>query len=213
MRTTTQPRRRPVIALLGALALATWIPVTAAPAVAKPATPVPVCAGAHDLLVDVTQDVRNETFLPALDGHMWASFSYVQRVQIWSVGAHQYCIRKDFEGTWVSIAGLSPGLTGTISDGLTGTFTDTTYWEWTGTLRPLAPTSGDLGEVDAGCTATGVCADTSFLVVDTYYFPDGSHHCNSVRRDLEIDGGTHGHISLTIDGDPNRVNASGDITG
>jgi hypothetical protein len=33
--------------------------VTAAPAAAKPTTPIPVCAGATDLVVDVRQDVGN----------------------------------------------------------------------------------------------------------------------------------------------------------
>ena len=147
-------------------------------------TPVPVWTAVHDPVVDVTQDVLNQPFLPALDGHMWASFSYTQHLRIWAVGGQQYCVRKDTEGTWVSFAGLSPGLTGTISDGLTGTFTDTTYWEWTGTLSPTAPTSGFLGVVDAGCTAVDVCADDSFLIVDNLYFPQTTQHCNSVRRDL-----------------------------
>ena len=215
MRGTKRLSRRWGMHLLGALALGVVsISVTAAPALAKPTTPVPVCTGAHDLVVDVTQDVRNQPFLPARDGHMWANFSYTQHLRIWVVGAHQYCVRKDTEGTWVSIAGLSPGLTGTVSDGLTGTFTNTEYWEWTGTLTPLAPTSGYLGEVDAGCTAVDACADYSFLIVDTYYFPPGStQHCNSVRRDLEVDGGEHGHISLIIDGNVNKVSAIGDITG
>jgi hypothetical protein len=193
----------------GALTMA----VTALPAAAKPTTPVPVCAGANELVVDVTQDVLNQPVLPARDGRMWADFSYTQHLRIWTLGGRQYCVRKDLEGTWVSIAGSSPGLTGTISDGLTGTFTDTTYWEWTGTLAPTAPTSGYLGVVHADCTAVDVCADDSYLIVDTFYFPQGALHCNSVRRDLEVDGGDHGHITLTIDGDVNRVNASGDITG
>lgn len=214
MRTTRRLSGRVVITVLSALSVgAVSIPVTAAPAAAKPTTPIPVCAGAHDLVVDVTQDVRNQPFLPARDGHMWANFSYTQHLRIWAVGARQYCVRKDFEGTWVSIAGLSPGLTGTISDGLTGTFTDTTYWEWTGTVAPIAPTSGYLGEVHADCTAVDVCADDSFLIVEKYYFSQGTQHCNSVRRDLEVEGGEHGHISLIIDGGLNKVSATGDITG
>jgi hypothetical protein len=205
---------RAVTTVFSALSIAAVsVPVMAAPAAAQTTTPVPVCAGAKNLLVDVTQDVLNQPFLPARDGHIWANFSYTQHLHIYAVGAHQYCIRKDFEGTWVSVAGLSPGLTGTISDGVTGTFTDTTYWEWTGTLTPLAPTSGYLGGVDADCTAVDVCADDDFLIVDKFYFPQGSHHCNSVRRDLEVDGGAHGHISLVIEGDVNRVSATGDITG
>jgi len=206
--------RRLVLILLGTLSVsAVLLATTAGPGVARPETPVPVCTATHDLVVDVTQDVLDQPFQLARDGHVWANFSYTQHVRIWAVGDGQFCVRKDVVGTWVSFAGLSPGLTGTISGGLTGTFTDTTYWEWTGTLTPLAPTSGYLGVVDAGCTADGVCTDTSFLVVDTYYFPGTTQHCNSVRRDLEIDGGAHGHISLVIDGNVNKVSASGDITG
>ena len=213
-RSNKRPGGQLVMAVLGTLSVgAVFIAGTAAPAAAKPTTPIPVCAGAHDLVVDVTQDVLNQPFLPARDGHMWANFSYTQHLRIWAVGARQYCVRKDTVGTWVSIAGLSPGLTGTIGDGITGTFTDTTYWEWTGRLSPIAATSGHLGVVHADCTAPGVCADDSFLIVEKYYFSQGTQHCNSVRRELTVDGGEHGHITLSIDGDVNKVNATGDITG
>lgn len=206
--------RRVLPAVLAALSVAAVsLALTAAPAEAKPTTPVPVCAGAHDLVVDVTQDVENQPILLAQDGHMWANFSYTQHLRIWTVGGRQYCVRKDIEGTWVSVAGLSPGLTGTISEGLTGTFTDTTYWEWTGQLAPIAPTSGYLGVVHADCTAVGACADDSFLIVEQLYFPQGTQHCNSVRRNLEIDGGENGHISFSIDGGLNKVSVTGDITG
>lgn len=217
MVTTKRASRRAAVLALSALpaaAISAW--VSASPAVAKPETPVPACAQVKDLVVDVTQDVLHQPVLPARDGHLWADFSYTQHVRIWSVGApgaRQYCVRKDLEGSWVSIAGPSAGLTGTISGGLTGTFTDTTYWEWTGTFAPTAPTSGYLGVVHADCTAVDACADDSFLVVDNYYFPGTTQHCNSVRRDLEIDGGEHGHISLTIDGGLNKVAVTGDITG
>ena len=117
---------------------------------------------------------------------MCANFTCTQHLHIWAVGARQYCVRKDFDGAWTSIGGLSPGLTGTISDGLTGTFTATEFWEWTGTLSPSAPTSGYLGEVDAGCTAVDVCADNSYLIVDNLYFPQSTQHCNSVREDIEV---------------------------
>ena len=212
MHNIPRPRTGRVMTALGALLLAAAV-VAAPPAAAKPSTPVPTCAGARNLVADVTQDVTHQPFLPARDGRMWADFSYTQHVRIWRVGARQYCVRRDVEGTWVSIAGTSPGLTGTISDGLTGTLTSTTYWQWTGRLAPTAPTSGYLGSVDAGCTAVDACADDSYLVVDTYYFPGTTQHCNSVRMDTEVDGGEHGHISLVIDGDVNRVAATGDITG
>jgi len=214
MRSTKSLSRRVVMSVLSALSVAAvTIPMAAAPAAAKPTTPIPVCAGAKDLVVDVTQDVRNQPFLLARDGHMWANFTYHQHLRIWTVGAHQYCVGKDFEGTWVSVAGLSPGLTGTISDGLTGTFLSTEYWEWTGQLSPIAPTSGYLGQINADCTAVGVCADDSFLIVDKFYFPGTTQHCNSVRLNTEVDGGEHGHISLSTNGDVQKVSGTGDITG
>jgi hypothetical protein len=214
MRITKRLSRRVVITVLSALSVAAVsISMTAVPVAAKPTTPVPVCAGAKDLVVDVTQDVRNQPLLPARDGHMWANFSYTQHLRIWTAGARQYCVRKDFEGTWVSVAGLSPNLTGTISDGLTGTFHSTEYWEWTGELAPIAPTSGYLGEVHADCTAMGACADDSYLIITKYYFSQGYQHCTAVRANAEVDGGEHGHLSLNIDGGLHKISAAGDITG
>ena len=128
--------------------------------------------------------------------------------RIWAVSGHQSCVRKDFEGTWVSAAGL----TSTISDVLTGTFHSTECWEWTGELAPIAPTSGDLREVHDDCTAADVCADDSYLIVIKYYFSQGDEHCATVRANLEVDLGEHGHLSLSIDG-PHKSSATGDITG
>lgn len=214
MRGTGRLSARVVISVLSALSVgAVSTPAIAGPARAEPSTPVPVCAGATDLVVDVTQDVRNQPLVPARDGHMWANFDYTQHLRIWTVGAHQYCVRKDFDGTWVSIAGASPALTGTVTDGVTGTFTGTEYWEWTATLSPTAPTSGYLGVVDADCTAVDVCADDGYLIVNKYYFPiAGYRHCSLVRSTLEVDGGDHGHLSVSYDGG-RRLSITGDITG
>ena len=202
---------RTVVRALSVVALS--ISVTAGLAQAAPTTPVPVCAGAKDLVVDVTQDVRNQPLVPARDGHMWANFEYTQHLRIWAVGAQQYCVRKDFVGTWVSVAGASPSLTGTIGDGVTGTFVGNEEWEWTETLSPTAPTSGYLGVVNAECTAVDVCADDSFLIVNKYYFPlEGYRHCSLVRSALEVDGGDHGRLSLSYDGG-RRLTVFGDIIG
>jgi len=205
---------RVITTVLRALSVGAFsIPVMAGLAQAAPTTPVPVCAGAKDVVVDVTQDVRNQPLVPARDGHMWANFDYTQHLRIWAVGVQQYCVRKDFEGTWVSVAGASPSLTGTISEGVTGTFTGTEYWEWTATLTPTAPTSGYLGVVNADCTAVDVCADDSFLIVNKYFFPvEAYRHCSLVRSVLDIDGGDHGRVSLSYDGG-RRLTVTGDITG
>ncbi|RHW27266.1 hypothetical protein D0Z08_08855 [Nocardioides immobilis] len=212
MRSTQRLSRRVLAAVLGALSVsAILVPGSAAPAAAEPTTPPPFCAGAKDLAVDVTQDVRDQPLLPARDGHMWARFNYTQHLRIWQVGDRQYCVRKDYEGTWESVAGLSPGLTGTIPDGLTGTFHGSEYWQWTGRLAPVAPTTGHLGEVDADCTDIDVCADDSYLIVTKYYFSQGTQHCVTVRANIEVDGGEHGHLSLTYNRG-RKVSGTGDIT-
>lgn len=213
MRSTNRLGSRILMTVLSALAgAAVSIQATAAPAAAEPTAPDSVCAGAKDLVVDVTQDVRNEALLPARDGHMWATFDYTQHLQIWRVGAREYCVSKDYEGTWESVAGVSPGLTGTVPDGLTGTFHATDLWKWTGKLAPIAPTSGHLGEVDADCTDVGVCASDDYLIVTKFYFSQGTQHCAIVRSNIEVDAGEHGHISISIDRG-HKVTGGGDITG
>lgn len=218
MRATKLLSTLTVMVVVGALASgALTASASAAVAAAQPTNPAPVCAGPESgpkrVVVDVTQDVRNQPLLPARDGHMWARFAYRQHLRIWPVGRNTYCVRKDYVGSWRSVAGRSPGLTGTISNGLTGTFRGTEYWLWKGKLAPIAATSGYLGKVNADCTAVDVCADDSYLIVNNYYFSQGWKHCRTVRASMEVEGGEHGQLSLRIKRGQHRVTGTGDITG
>lgn len=103
--------------------------------------------------------------------------------------------------------------TGTVSDGLTGTFHGSEQWEWTGELAPIAPTSGHLGEVDADRTAVDVCSDDDYLIVTKYCFSEGWEHCATLRANIEVDGGEHGHLSLSLDAGRPTGSGTGDITG
>ena len=214
MKSARRTSRRLALSVLSVvLAGAFTVPAAAAAAAAtKPTTPVPVCSGAKAPVVDVTQDVEHQPFVPGRDGRIWADFTYSQHLRIWSVGGNQYCVRKDVTGTWVSVAGPSPALTGTISDGVTGTLTSTEFWMWTGKLSPIRPTSGYLGTVNADCTTVDTCADDSYLL-SQFYWPNGYQHCQIVRAEADVDGGTHGDLRFVINGDVNRVNVTGDITG
>jgi hypothetical protein len=110
MRTTRRRSRHLVMIFLGALAVtAVSVPVTAALAIAKPATRVPVCAAAHDLVVDVSK--RSATSqISRLGTVMYGPTSPTPSMfTSGPVGAQQYYVRKEIEGIWVSIAGLSPG--------------------------------------------------------------------------------------------------------
>jgi hypothetical protein len=57
-----------------------------------------------------------------------------------------------------------------------------------------------------------VCADDSYLIVDKYCFPsEGYRHCSTVRANMEVEGGEHGHLSLNFNGG-HRLSGTGDIT-
>src|SRR5262245_32062147 len=76
------------------------------------------CPTARPTLYDVTIGNRNVADV-ASDGHVWALDTYLQHVQVWKLGQKHYCFRIEYDGTWTSFAGVSPGGTGTISEGIT----------------------------------------------------------------------------------------------
>jgi hypothetical protein len=67
------------------------------------------------------------------------------------------CFRIEYEGTWTSFAGVSPGGTGTISEGITGTFYGMRILRLTGEFNPQYPLSGHVADFDWQCGADGTC--------------------------------------------------------
>jgi hypothetical protein len=80
-----------------------------------------------------------------LAGNDWASDTINRQLQIWKV-AGGYCASVKDQGSFVTLAGTSPGATGIVSAGITGKmkggYTTTLL---TGTLDPSKPTRGNLG--------------------------------------------------------------------
>jgi hypothetical protein len=80
-----------------------------------------------------------------LGGNNWANDTINRQLQIWKV-AGGYCASVSDQGSFVTVAGTSPGATGTVRDGISGKmkggYTTTLL---TGTLNPTTPTRGDLG--------------------------------------------------------------------
>ena len=83
-----------------------------------------------------------------LGGNDWANDTINRQLQIWKV-AGGYCASVSDQGSFVTVAGTSPGGTGTVSTGISGKlkggYTTTLL---TGTFAPNLPTRGDLGTFD-----------------------------------------------------------------
>lgn len=114
------------------------------------------CPNERVALYDVTIGNSNVADF-ATDGHVWALDTYLQHVQVWKIGQKHYCFRIEYDGTWTSVAGVSPGGTGTISGGLTGRLQGVRIIRLTGEFDPKYPLSGHVADFDWQCDATGAC--------------------------------------------------------
>ena len=191
--------RRPIAVAVTAAVIASILSVVPTLAVDKPG-----CPEHKPLIVDVTQGVSNLDDIGEA-GNSWALDTLVQRIRIWEVGTNAFCVRRDDIGSFVSLAGISPAGTATISAGVTGTLVGTAFSSIRGTFSPTAPTSGHIGDVDAGCNQLGECASTAYRVSVRYFT-----RVNTFRPgwfSVTYDGGSHGTFTQSTDGN------AGDITG
>jgi len=164
-----------------------------------------LCGGARLLVVDVTRDIINGDDYGA-DGHIWALDTWFERIRIWQVGSHQFCIHFDDVGTFRSFAGVSPNSTGTVSDGVTGTWSGTIEAYLTADFAPTAPTGGYLGRIEANCDQAGSCAEY-VPYPKTMYFGGSLQHVRYTTFGATFDAGAHGTWVQSLD------SSTGDITG
>jgi hypothetical protein len=142
--------------ILTALTLCVGLLAAGAPHASAVPTDLDSCPTDRPTLYDVTIGNTNVADI-ASDGHVWALDSYLQHVQVWKLGQKHYCFRIEYEGTWTSFAGVSPGGTGTISEGITGTFYGMRILRLTGEFNPQYPLSGHVADFDWQCEADGTC--------------------------------------------------------
>lgn len=114
------------------------------------------CPTDRPTLYDVTIGNTNVADFGS-SGNVWALDSYLQHVQVWKLGQKHYCFRIEYDGTWTSFSGVSPGGTGTISEGVTGTFHGLRILRLTGEFNPQYPLSGHVADFDWQCGADGTC--------------------------------------------------------
>jgi hypothetical protein len=197
------------IAAAAAFALA----LTAAPALGSPGPPPklnkhqlqPRTCGKGKTVIDVEQKVTNDVDT-GTKGNVWAFDSYERSIKVWQLGTNNFCTIVHYRGDFRTVAGTSPGGSGTVADGITGHFEGGYRMDFNGTLvaHPSRKTHGSIGAFDYRCDKTGNCPGSVYWV--TLYF-------NNVTGD-DFDwwgwlykAGKNGTWLNSIDG------AKGDITG
>jgi hypothetical protein len=103
------------------------------------------CPAYSPQVASVTYAVTGEPVTGA-GGNVWSSASYKRTLMIYRVSKNSYCATWRDTGTFTTLAGTSPGGTGTVGDGISGTLTRTAVTtNFTATWQPSAATSGFLG--------------------------------------------------------------------
>jgi hypothetical protein len=88
---------------------------------------------------------------------------------------------------------------------VTGSLIGTDFLRIGGIFSPTVPTTGHIGDVDAGCNQQGECTSTAYRVTSRYFA-----RVNSIQFgwfSVKYDGGSHGTFVQSTDGNV------GDITG
>jgi hypothetical protein len=109
------------------------------------------CPAYSQLVASVSYLVTGEQ-VTGVDGNVWATASYTRMLQVYRVpGAkNTYCATWRDSGTFVTVAGESPGGTGTMEAGIAGSLTRTAVTtNFTASFQPRAATSGALGSFTA----------------------------------------------------------------
>lgn len=161
------------------------------------------CPNERVALYDVTIGNSNVADY-ADDGHVWALDTYVQHVRVWKIGQRHFCFQIDYDGTWTSFAGVSPGGTGTISEGVSGTVHAMRIIRLTGDFNPQYPLSGHVADFDWQCDAAGTCPGPR-PSPGMYFSP--ITHLSVTWDEYRLTSASHGTWSGTTYG------STGDITG
>jgi hypothetical protein len=155
-------------------------------------------------LINVNQKISNDIDSGVL-GNNWAYDDIVRHITVVSLGSNNYCASVQYQGSFTTVNGSSPGGTGTIADGVIGTFQGGYTADFTGTFNPIVKTKGSIGSVDYACNAaTGVCP--GYVDWTTQFFT-GVGGFNQVWWGWVYHAGNNGNWINALSGN------SGDITG
>jgi hypothetical protein len=162
--------------VLGTMALA--FPVTIAlsggAALAVDGNPVNAGQCSGDLIINVTQKIRNDA--DSGFGGYWANDNYTRSIKVWQTAPNTFCAVTTYNGQFTTYAGISPEGTGKVGAGVTGTFNGGyTSTVFTGTLLspPLKSTHGNIGTFDYACVLSvnnTVSTCPGYVDWTTFYF-------------------------------------------
>ena len=115
------------------------------------------CNAGGKMVINVAQHITNDAD-SGIGGNAWAFDDFNRTIQVWQTGPNTFCAVVRYHGSFTTLAGVSPGATGTVAAGVGGTF-EGGYQStvFTGTLKasPSLSTRGNIGNFDYMC-------DTSF---------------------------------------------------
>ena len=116
--------------------------------------------GAGKLAINVVLHVVNDAD-SGFHGY-WAMDDYTKTIQVWDKGDGSFCASVKYIGSWVTVAGNSPGAGLSLNAGITGTMEGGYTATITGALKPTSlldqRTKGFIGTKDYGCTISGGAA-------------------------------------------------------
>ncbi len=140
------------------------------------------CEEPGKLAINVTQDIINDID-SGVGGNYWAVDSLNRQIQVWKTGTDGsfdvFCALVKYQGSFVTVAGLSPAGLTTIFAGIEGTFDGGYRATVKGILidPPTSDTRGNIGKFNYGCDpSTGICAnyvswlDKYFQTVDSFTY-------------------------------------------
>jgi hypothetical protein len=157
----------------------------------------------------VTQTVVGQPDV-GLANNTWAADSYQRIISVVRVGRNTYCGATRVAGTFSTLAGASPGLTGKVLDGDVGfVYGGERTTVFTATWRPTVATYGSIGtvycDVKRGCPAA--------IDWPSLYFRDVAGY-DDAWWTFSYYGGTHGNWLNQADrSQGDIVDSSGDTTG
>ena len=140
------------VLLIATLALASAL---GSPGTARPATGNLGC-GAGKLVINITFRVVKDVDT-GVRGNNWAFDNYTRTVKVWRKKGNTFCAATTYKGTFTTIAGPSPGGTGTVPAGITGTFSGfyrTSVFRATLLPNPAKPRFGNIGTFNFNCSET-----------------------------------------------------------
>lgn len=108
------------------------------------------------VVVNVVQKVLNS--VDSGTGGYWAFDDYIRQIQVVQTGPSSFCATVQYQGSFTTAAGTSPGSSGAVGAGVVGTFqggyVSTIF---TGTLKTGVRTKGSIGTFDYQCDISGNC--------------------------------------------------------